>query len=271
MANERLRPDFGATAGDYAQHRAGFPDSLFDRLAAFEVGLPRQIVVDLGTGTGTLARGFARRGCQVIGIDIAEQMLEQARLRDAKEGLKVDYRVAGAEATGLSNGSVDVVAAGQCWHWFDRPRAAREVLRILRPTGRVVIAHLDFIPLTGNVVQATEALIEKYNPAWKFGGGLGIHPQWLRDLGEAGFSDLQTFSYDVSVPYTHESWRGRIRASAGVGASLADAQVREFDVDLARLLARDYPAEAFEIPHRVFAVVARAPASADHLGDGNTA
>jgi 2-polyprenyl-3-methyl-5-hydroxy-6-metoxy-1,4-benzoquinol methylase len=54
--------DFGRTAGDYAAYRAGFPDEFFSRLADMNVGLDGQRVVDLGTGTGALARGFARGG-----------------------------------------------------------------------------------------------------------------------------------------------------------------------------------------------------------------
>src|SRR5687767_8496689 len=116
-----MQPDFGLTAGDYARHRAGFPPSLFDRLIAFGVGQPGQVVVDLGTGTGTLARGFARRGCRVVGIDPSAPMLGQARALDIAEGVSVEYRIGRAEETGLAAASADVVTAGQCWHWFDRP------------------------------------------------------------------------------------------------------------------------------------------------------
>lgn len=74
-----MKLDFGLTASDYAKHRAGFPDSLFERLRAFGIGIAGQDVVDLGTGTGALARGFARRGCRVTGIDPSESMLAAAR------------------------------------------------------------------------------------------------------------------------------------------------------------------------------------------------
>ncbi|MEM8709038.1 MAG: methyltransferase domain-containing protein, partial [Actinomycetota bacterium] len=60
---------FGNAAADYATHRAGFPDELFDRLAPHGIGRSGQRVVDLGTGTGTVARQLARRGCSVIGVD----------------------------------------------------------------------------------------------------------------------------------------------------------------------------------------------------------
>jgi ubiquinone/menaquinone biosynthesis C-methylase UbiE len=79
--------------------------------------------------------------------------------------LSIDFRVGRAEITGLPDRSADVVSAGQCWHWFDRPRAAVEVARVLRPDGSVVIAHFDWIPLPDNVAQVTEALIASYSPA----------------------------------------------------------------------------------------------------------
>jgi hypothetical protein len=127
----------------------------------------------------------------------------------------------------------------------------------LRPGGQIVIAHFDWISITGNVVAATEALIDKHNPKWDMGGGTGLYPQWLRDLGEAGYQDIQTFSYDHCVPYTPEGWRGRIRASAGVGASLGAEQVAVFDNELAALLRENFPVEILQVPHRVFTVIAK--------------
>ena len=57
-----MHVDFGRTAEDYARHRAGFPEQLFERLTARGIGCAGQRVLDLGSGTGSLARGFARRG-----------------------------------------------------------------------------------------------------------------------------------------------------------------------------------------------------------------
>ncbi len=252
-------PDFAATAVDYGRFRTGFPDSLFERLCAHGVGRPGQSLVDLGTGTGTLARGFAARGCRVIGIDPAGPLLEQARRLDAEAGVEVEYRIGRAEETGLADASVDVVTAGQCWHWFDRAAAAAECARILAPGGHLVIAHFDWIPVAGSAVEATEKLIQEHNPDWKLGGGLGLHPWWLRDLSDASFREIETFSYDVDVPYTSAAWRGRVRASAGVGASLSPEAVERFDADLARLLRDRFPGDVVATPHRVYAVVGAGP------------
>jgi SAM-dependent methyltransferase len=242
--------DFGRTAGDYALHRAGFPEPLFERLLGAGVVRAGERLLDLGTGTGTLARGFARHGLLVTGLDPAAAMLEQARRLDRAAGLQVDYVLARAEATGLPDQSFDVVSAGQCWHWFERAQAAAEIRRLLRPGGRAVIAHFDWLPLAGNLVEATERLIRQHNPGWDLGGGSGLHPACLADLALAGFSALETFSFDQAVSYSHLAWRGRIRASAGIAASLDDAAVARFDAEHARLLQRDFPDDPLNVPHR---------------------
>jgi SAM-dependent methyltransferase len=256
---EAVSIDFGRTASDYGRHRAGFPDSMFDRLTRYGVGLRGQRVLDVGTGTGTIARGFALRDCAVTGIDPSEELIGEARRLDAEAGVDVDYRIARAEATGLGDVSVDVYAAGQCWHWFDRPGAAAEAGRVLVPGGAIVICHFDWLPLAGNVVDATEQLILAHNPSWRAAGGTGMHPRWAADVAGAGFTGIETFSYDIDVPYSHEGWRGRTRASAGVGATLDSAAIGRFDAELAGLLAQRFPDETLQVPHRVWALVARKP------------
>lgn len=251
--------DFGRTAEDYARHRAGFPDALFDRLAAMGVSMQGAAVLDLGTGTGTLARGFARRGAHVTALDPAAALLEQARKLDREAGVSIEYRVGRAEQTGLSAGSFDIVAAGQCWHWFDRPRAAAEAMRLLRPGGRLIHAHLDWLPLPGTVPHETEALILKHNPSWSAGNGTGLHGENLADLSLAGFRDIETFSFDLAIPYTHEAWRGRIRASAGIGASLPEEKIARFDREHAARLAELFPEDPLQVPHRLWAALARKP------------
>jgi SAM-dependent methyltransferase len=251
-----MTTNFGAAAEDYARFRAGFPDSLFDRLAALGIGVPGETIVDVGTGTGTLARGFALRGCKVIGIDPDERLLDQARRLDAAASAAVEYKIGSAEAIPLPDGIADVVSAGQCWHWFDGPKAAGEFSRIAKPDGRVVVAYFSWIPSPGNVVEATEQLIMKHNRDWRFGGGNGFDLGSLPHVQTAGFSSVETFSYDLDIPYTAEGWRGRIRASAGVAGSLAPDAVEAFDAELAQLLEGSFPGALLKIPHRVFTIVA---------------
>ena len=255
----QLVADFGKAAADYGKHRAGFPPALFDRLAAMCIVQAGMRTLDLGTGTGTIARSLAQRGCESIGLDRSAPLLEEARRIDGEGGVAVHYIEAAGEDTGFPEASFDLVIAGQCWFWFDRSRAAREARRILKSGGHLVIAHFDWIPLPANVADLTENLIEKHNPKWKLGGGVGIHPRCLADMALAGFRRLETFSFDLDVPYSHEAWRGRIRASAGVGASLSSEAVAAFDRELQALLAENFPREPLAVLHRVFAAVGKAP------------
>ena len=258
-----MQIDFGKTAHDYGRYRAGFPPALFERLALFGIGTPGQRILDLGTGTGTLARGLAQRGCVVTGLDPATALMEEARRLDKETGVTITYVTAKAEQTGLPSTSFDVITAGQCWHWFDRPQVLQEVNRLLVASGRLVIAHFDWISLPGNVVEATEGLIGQHNPEWKLGGGHGLYPRWLKDIAVAGLQEIETFSFDLFVPYTHEAWRGRIRASAGVAASLPPERVARFDTDLQVLLREQFPTDPLAVHHRVFAIVAHTPTGKD--------
>jgi SAM-dependent methyltransferase len=256
--------DFGKTAEDYMKHREGFPEAFFERLVKEGVLRPGLRAVDLGTGTGTVARGLARHGCTVTGLDVSEPMLEAARQMASEAALAIDFRRAPTENTGLGSSAFELVTAGQCWHWFDRPAAAREAMRLLVPGGRLVIAHFDWVCAPGNVVEATEALMEEFNPGpplpqYIYGHNVGLYPEWFRDAKNAGFVRLESFSFDVDVSYTHERWRGRVRASAKVGGSLPRDKVARFDETFAKLLSERFPQDPLSIPHRVFALFATRP------------
>ena len=256
-----LQVDFGKTANDYRRHRAGFPEAYFSRVAQYGIGVKRQTLLDLGTGTGTLARGFAQRGCRVTGLDPAAAMMAQAKQIGIEEGVHVDYLDARAEDSGLPDQAFDVITAGQCWHWFKRDVVAREAMRMLRANGALVISHLDWLPAPGNVVAASEALIRRHNPEWELGDGKGIYPQWFSDLMAAGFVGIESFSFDVELAYTHEAWRGRLRASAGIAASLDAPAIEKFDSELAAMLAAEFPEPVLGVPHRVFTVLGRKPSA----------
>jgi SAM-dependent methyltransferase len=254
MSSAKFTADFGKTAADYARHRAGYPDWLFERLMRRGLARPGMRALDLATGTGYLARGLAQRGLRVTGLDIAPEMVEAAKSLDEAQGLAIDYVVGKAEETGLPSATFDLVTAATCWHWFDREKAGAEVLRLLKPGGWLVICSQDWLPLEGNLVARTEAIVQRHNPQWPFGGLDGMQRHAVRDVRMAGFQSVETFSVDLEIAYSHEGWRGRMRASAPVSGSLGPAQVRAFDSELTAMLERDFAQEPVQATHCLFAV-----------------
>ena len=247
------RIDWGKTSDDYAAHRPGPPDSLYVRLAALGIGLAGQRLLDLGTGTGVIARRMASQGAHVTGIDVALEQVAAARRLARAEGLDAQFVCAPAEAAPFAAHAFDAVTANQCWLYFDKATLLPQLRRVLAPSGLVVTSHNCWLPRRDRLAARTEALVLKYNPAWTGADWLGIIPDvptWTR--GEAKVR--ATFYYDEPVPFTRESWRGRIRACRGVGATLAPDEVARFDAELEELLKNE-AAETFEVLHRIDAHV----------------
>ncbi len=248
--------DYGLAAEDYGAHRQGFPAEFFHRLHAMRVGLPGQRLLDLGTGTGLLAREFARRGCLVTGVDFSARLLAVAQRANAGEVVRPRYLRLRAEATRLPAASFDVVAAGTSWHLFNRATAAREARRLLAPGGRLVIAHLDWHIAPGSVAAATLRLMERYGPG-ALAASTFVYPDWTQELIAAGFGAWEVFGFTVPLQYTPMAWRGRVRASQRGAPTMDAARLDRFDVALGRMLARRFPGPLLSVQHRVFALIAR--------------
>src|SRR5262245_51769407 len=98
-------------------------------------------VLDVGTGTGVVAVTAARLGAKVAALDLTPSLLEQARGNASLAGVPVDWREGDAEALPYPDASFDVVLS-QFGHMFaPRPQVAvAEMLRVLRPVGRIAFA-----------------------------------------------------------------------------------------------------------------------------------
>lgn len=243
--------DWGRTSADYAQHRPGPPPSFFERLRVLGIGLPGQRVLDLATGTGLLARQFARQGSVVTGIDIAPEQIDTAALLARTDGLAARFAVAPAERTGLPDAAFDAITANQCWLYFDRARVLPEIRRLLAAGGVLAVSHFSWLPLLDPVARASERLVLDFSPHWEgagWDGRIPPMPSWAQDA----FELTAMFWYDEPIPFTRESWRGRMRACRGTGASLDAQALAAFDREHDALLRKIAP-ETFPILHRISA------------------
>ncbi len=147
--------DWGKTSEDYAKYRVGQPDSFFDYMRTFKVGLNGQSLLDLGTGTGAMAIRFAQRGCAVSGIDVSEEQIAHAKKAAEDARVKIDFRVGEAEKLPFDSKMFDVVIANQCWLYFRQQEVVRQVLWALKDGGVLVTSHCSWLPGLDPVAQAT--------------------------------------------------------------------------------------------------------------------
>jgi SAM-dependent methyltransferase len=124
---------FGSEAAAYERGRPSYPPEAVDWLLAPTDSFRAGEVLDLGAGTGTLTTRLVERGLSVTAVDPIAEMLDMLRgaLPDTPALL------GSAEQIPLPDNAVDAVLVAQAWHWFDPERATAEIIRVLRPGGRL--------------------------------------------------------------------------------------------------------------------------------------
>jgi 2-polyprenyl-3-methyl-5-hydroxy-6-metoxy-1,4-benzoquinol methylase len=238
------------TSHDYSLHRQGYPDDFFQLLPHLGIGLPGQNILDIGAGTGVLAIPFARQGAHVTAVDISPGQIAAARDRAEQENLDINFIVSGAEDILVEQGHFHAVTASMCWGYLDKKRIVELVKRVLRKDGLLLLSSSSWISDHNEISRQTVELIGSYFPGFESRGTApgvrDIRPEWSRNDFQ-----VRTFhQYVGNIPFTHESWRGRIRASKWVGAALSQDKVEAFDRDLAAILEKIAP-ETFEIAHNI--------------------
>ena len=164
---------FSSRVEKYKRFRPGYPPALIDFLAR-ECGLTAASrIADIGSGTGLLSRAFLAAGFSVVGIEPNREM------REAGESGALD---ATAEATTLPDRSIDLIVAGQAFHWFDPAPTRAEWVRILRPPGHVVLVWNERSRTTP-FLREYAALVDTYAAARDPGG----------EIREAGKSRIAPF------------------------------------------------------------------------------
>ena len=161
-------PDFDAikahqqqtwATGDYAMigHNVVLASELLCRAVDLRAG---QRVLDVATGSGNTALAAARHWCDVTGIDYVPTLLERARERAAAERLPVTFNEGDAEHLPVPDEAFDVVLSTFGVMFApDQAQAARELLRVCRPGGKIGLANWTPDGFTGMGFRITAAYV----------------------------------------------------------------------------------------------------------------
>lgn len=125
---------FSDRAEDYAKYRPTYPTEAINIILEGNSNLPQIVAADIGAGTGISSRLLAGRGVKVVAIEPNQAMREAAQ-----PDPKVEFREGTAEATNLTDESVDLITCFQAFHWFNPEPTLFEFHRILKPTGRLAV------------------------------------------------------------------------------------------------------------------------------------
>jgi len=129
---------FSNRVDDYVRYRPKYPRELMTWLRE-TIGLaPSWVVADVGSGTGLLSLRFLAMGCVVHGIE-PNAMMRAAAERAFADNARFVSVAGSAEATTLADQSVDLVTAGQAFHWFESDATRREWRRVLKPGGWAMV------------------------------------------------------------------------------------------------------------------------------------
>jgi SAM-dependent methyltransferase len=232
--HRQVAESFGSDAERYDRTRPRYPDALVRRILAAS---PGPEVLDVGCGTGIVARQLRDAGATVLGVEPDARMADVAR----RDGIPVE--VATFEAWDPAGRLFDAVVAGTAWHWVDPVLGTARATEVLRPGGRLAVfwlvseppaelAHafagayrrvvpdppFTLPPTTGSTVDAVA-----YQP---------LFTQAADGIRATGvFGEPEQWRFDEQRSYTRDEWLAQLPTS-GALTRLSSDQLAEVLADV---------------------------------------
>jgi ubiquinone/menaquinone biosynthesis C-methylase UbiE len=202
---------FSSRVENYIKFRPRYPVAVVDLLQSECALTPNSTIADIGSGTGILTELLLQNGNPVFGVEPNKEM------REAAERMLSNYPTfrsiaATAEATTLAGHSVDLITAGQAFHWFERNETRGEFVRILKPGGWVALTWNDRNISNRPFFKAYENLLVTYGTDYDAVGAKHVDDKIVGDFfapvsfKRAQFPNQQEFDF--------EGLKGRLLSSS---------------------------------------------------------
>jgi len=215
--------------------RPAYPAALIDHLASLIAGGAPRVVLDVGCGTGDLARRLAPKVERVDAVDFSAAMLELARQLAGPSASNVNWILGAVEEVQL-NGPYALITAGESLHWMNWEVVMPRFASILAPDAVLAIAGRSW-DTNPAFTEREVPIIERYSPVKDYRAYDMV--EGLRQRGLFDVAGVQRFGPFAWRPTLDEylecrhSQRGLSRSHMGEAAVAAfDAEVRETVEDL---------------------------------------
>lgn len=176
---------FSNRVENYVKYRPGYPAEMFAYLIKQKVLKSDSVIADIGSGTGISAKLFLDNGNMVYGVEPNNEMRKAAeKLYSRQKNFK--SIVGTAEATTLKSKSIDIIIAAQAFHWFKPEEFKKEIIRVLKPGGVVLLIWNE------RLTDETEFLIEYENLLHNFSVD-------YKDVNHKNITNKEIRNYVLSV------------------------------------------------------------------------
>ena len=258
---------FRSAVAYYDRYRLDYPQRLLARVAALGGLAPGDPVLDLGTGTGMLAIGFARLGMAVTALDPEPDMLAAAAERADAAGVTLDLRQGSSGDLHSGTGPFRLVTMGRSFHWMDRATTLAALDAIVAPDGGVALFHDAHPPVEENAWFKTLCAVQD-----KFGrksaphvaerranSRMGGHRRYEPFLFASAFSQLDGLSVTIRQTLTAEEIVGRAFSMSVTSPERLGKAKDEFAATLTQALRELSPDGTFTEVAELVALLARRP------------
>ncbi len=209
--NDSSLTRFSNRVENYIKYRPDYPAEIIPFLEQEGMLNAQSVMADIGSGTGISAEMFLKEGNTVYGVEPNKDM------REAAERLLSRYKnfasiSATAEETTLAHNSIDLIVAGQAFHWFDKQKCKTEFQRILKPAGTVILMWNDRRTASTQFLQAYEDCINMFSTDYKEVNHQNITEQTFADFYGTGNYKMKSFDHFQEVDF--EGLKGRLLSSS---------------------------------------------------------
>ncbi len=222
---------FETTAATYAARREPYPPAFFAAVAEKLRLTGRERLIDLGTGPGVLALGFAPYVGEIIGVDPEPAMVAEAEKAAAEAKLTFPIRPGRAEDIGLELGPFDLVTIGRALHWMDRPGLLAALDRLLAPGGRILICGAS-----SSKDNPWREAYERVLRAWS-AGGEGHRRLHEHFFSETRFARVADIKVATQASIDAEGLFARALTRSTTSPAVLGARVGEFRTEVLAALA----------------------------------
>ena len=242
---------------EYFKSRNDIPKELLDGIKQLGIVFKGKKILDLGAGPGFLSKMLSEEGATVDALEPSEIFRKMGI--DYTRGDNVKFHDGFAENTHLRENDYDIIFALRAWQYFDSNEAVREVKRLLKPNGLMIISDLGF-RVNNSMMKETMKIIRanaKYNQLEPAGSKkysiqmINSFPvEWFSDFNYHKFDLTNLFKKDYKIKFTDEEWLKRIGTSSWL-SRFSDHRKESVLKEINDTLKKSVEGDIYEVPHVV--------------------